>query len=311
VNDRTAPQNPRQRRRSASGPTRSIGIGIALVGLGFAMFAVYAARDQFAASDLEVPILLASIVLGVAGMYVVGANWLRIVRSIGGEAPTRSGMRWYYVGQLGKYIPGGLWAVLGRAELASRDGVARSIAYPSVVMSLITTYAAAAATGALFVAFTRDGIGQQTGWILASIAVIAATVLGLSETVVGRVNRITSRLGFTRALPSASPRLSASAIVLTMPAWLLIGAATALSARAIGVPAEFTEIVAATSYSWLAGFLVLPLPGGLGVREAVFIALWGGTTSEAAAIAVIARVVFVIVDLTGAAVSSLVARFGR
>lgn len=308
MNDHTAPETPRTGSAGPSGPARLVGVAIAIVGLGFAVYAVYAARDELTGSDLEVPAVLAAIGVGVGGMFVVGANWLRILRALGAHVPPVGGMRWYYVGQLGKYIPGGLWAVLGRGELAARGGVPRSVAYPSVAMSLITTYAAAAATGALFLALgTGDAVGKAA-WVAGSVAMIGLTVVGLSQAVVGRLNALLRRFGVTRTLPSSPPRLSITAVVFTMPAWALIGTATGLSATALGIPYDLVDIVAATAYSWLAGFLVIPLPGGLGVREAVFIGLWSGTTAEAAAIAVVARVVFVIVDLTGAGISTVAVR---
>ncbi len=302
------PSNDREPKAPAPNPSRrsrSIGVIVGLVGLAFAAYAVYLSRDELTGADLDAAVLLAAMGIGLAGMFTVGANWLRIMRKLGATVPSLGGMRWYYVGQLGKYIPGGLWAVLGRSELASRDGVARSIAYPSVAMSLITTYAAAAATGGLFLAFGSSGAAGKAGWLVGSLAMIGITVAVLSEAVIGRINALTSRFGTTVTLPSASPRLSSTAIALTMPAWVAIGAATSVTASALGFDPDTVDVVAATSYAWLAGFLVLPLPGGLGVREAVFIALWGGPASEAAAIAVLARIVFILVDLTGAAVSSI------
>ena len=47
---------------------------------------------------------------------------------------------WYFVGEIGKYVPGGIWPVVGRAELARRGGHPRSGAYASVALSLGALY---------------------------------------------------------------------------------------------------------------------------------------------------------------------------
>jgi uncharacterized membrane protein YbhN (UPF0104 family) len=91
---------------------------------------------------------------------------------------------------------------------------------------------------------------------------------------------------------------------------LAIGAATWLVAAALdpGAP-DALNIVFATVLSWVVGFLVVPAPGGIGVREAVFVAAATSLSSPgvAAAVAVVARVVFIMVDLLGAGLSTAAA----
>jgi uncharacterized membrane protein YbhN (UPF0104 family) len=145
-------------------------------------------------------------------------------------------------------------------------------------------------------------------WMVLSAATVTAAVFGLADPMVRRIETLASRFGVKVNLPSTTPGTSLMAILSTIPAWLCIGAATALVGDALGFSVDAGQIIAATSYSWLAGFLVVPMPGGIGVREAAFIALFPGTTEEAAAIAVIARIMFILVDLTGAAAATLVGR---
>ncbi|HYN32974.1 MAG TPA: hypothetical protein VES40_10130, partial [Ilumatobacteraceae bacterium] len=85
------------------------------------------------------------------------------------------------------------------------------------------------------------------------------------------------------------------------------------SARALGVPLDTDLVVTliyATCVSWIAGFVIIGLPGGLGVREAVFISMMTAPLGAgvAVSVAVISRVVSVAVDLLGAAISVPVSR---
>ena len=66
----------------------------------------------------------------------------------GAPAPWRRGLGWFFVGQLGKYVPGGIWPIVGQAELAARDGVTRSTAYRSTALSMVATLLGAAAVAA-------------------------------------------------------------------------------------------------------------------------------------------------------------------
>jgi uncharacterized membrane protein YbhN (UPF0104 family) len=61
--------------------------------------------------------------------------------------------------------------------------------------------------------------------------------------------------------------------------------------------------------SWVVGFVLVPVPGGVGVREAVFVAAAGSLDPGiAAAAAIVARAIFVVVDALGAAIGSAALR---
>jgi uncharacterized membrane protein YbhN (UPF0104 family) len=62
--------------------------------------------------------------------------------------------------------------------------------------------------------------------------------------------------------------------------------------------------------SWVVGFVLVPVPGGVGVREAAFVALVGGGVPSGvrATIAIVARLVFMLVDALGAVLGGAVVR---
>jgi len=69
------------------------------------------------------------------------------------------------------------------------------------------------------------------------------------------------------------------------------------------------RLIYVTCLSWMAGFVVIGVPGGIGVRETVFISMMTGPLGGplAVSVAVVSRVVSVAVDLVGAAASVPVA----
>src|SRR5215216_3389627 len=66
--------------------------------------------------------LALALVLAAGGMAWIGATWRRVVLAIGGSMRPSQAITWYFVGEIAKYIPGGVWPVLGRSELARRSG---------------------------------------------------------------------------------------------------------------------------------------------------------------------------------------------
>jgi uncharacterized membrane protein YbhN (UPF0104 family) len=84
--------------------------------------------------------------------------------------------------------------------------------------------------------------------------------------------------------------------------WLCIGVATWFVALTFDPNAPLLEIVFAGVLSWVTGFIVVFVPGGLGVREAAFTAAAGGALDPeiAATVAVVSRLVFMTGDTLGA-----------
>jgi glycosyltransferase 2 family protein len=72
-------------------------------------------------------------------------------------------------------------------------------------------------------------------------------------------------------------------------------------------------LVGATCLGWVAGFVFIPAPGGLGPRELVFTLLLGTNIrpGQAALFAVATRISFVVVDAAGAAAGALILRKPR
>ena len=106
-------------------------------------------RDEIA--DAEVGWLVAAVFCAGAAMAWIAACWRRAM-ALSGPTPGRAHtVAWYFAGEIGKYVPGAVWPILGRGELARRGGIARHRAYPSVGLSLAALYLAALGTACLLV----------------------------------------------------------------------------------------------------------------------------------------------------------------
>ena len=218
----------------------------------------------------------------------------------------RNAMSWYFTGQLGKYVPGGIWPIVGRAELAVRNGIPRIDAYASTGLSLVTTYAAAVVTIGIGAAATT---GHRLIAILIAIALMAAYASFSQPSLRAVIIRVASRIS-SSASSLTDPKRLVRLTVLHIPAWLLMSLSTSVTATAFGANIGIADMLFITTTSWLAGFVVVGVPGGIGVREAVFTSLAGGIigTPMAVSLALMSRVVFIAVDLSGALISNVISR---
>jgi hypothetical protein len=207
--------------------------------------------------------LALTVALATAAMLTIASGWWALLGH-----PWRTVVTWFFAGEIGKYVPGSVWPIVGRGELATRGGVPRRDAYRSVFVSLGLLYLACA-----FVAAAR--------WPWAYLPLVLGTIVA------------------RRWLPI-------ELAVRYLPAWCLIGLATWTVARSLDPHAPLLGVATAAAASWLVGFLAVPVPGGVGVREATFVALAPTLApGVAATTAVAVRVAFVLVDSVAAFVSWL------
>jgi glycosyltransferase 2 family protein len=244
------------------------GVLIGLAGVVFVVRTLLTKREEVADAFAELNgiTLVASLILGLCAMTLIGFLWTRMLVTRGHHAPPRVAMSWYFAGQLGKYVPGGIWPIVGRAELAVRGGVPRPDAYAATGLSMVTTYLAAALAislgSVLSWTYPLVGILGLTAFALGFLAFSNATLRTKVLTVLNRVS--------PRASALTEPRRLLILTVTHIPAWILMSFSTSVTASAFGADIGIMHMLFITSASWLAGFVVVGVPGGIGVRESVF-----------------------------------------
>ena len=213
------------------------------------------------------------------------------------------------VSSLGKYLPGKIWAVAGMALLAQRAGVPPWAATGSAVVM----QGLAIGTGAAVAGLTgREAIeaahpGSRIVLALLVVGAVVGVALLLWPPFLRRLLRVLAPEAEARGAPAAAG--IGFGIAANVLAWLGYGLALWLLARGLlpGAGLEPLLAVAAFTASYLAGFLAVFAPGGLGVREALFIIMLQGPLGigAATALAVASRVLLTITEF-GAAVPFLV-----
>ena len=285
-----------------------IGVAIGIAGVAFVVKTLVSKWSEVsdAFGQVDAINLFLSLLLGLAAMTSIGWIWVTMIVARSHNVRHRNAMSWYFTGQLGKYVPGGIWPIVGRAELAVRNGIPRLDAYASTGRSLVTTYAAAVVTIGIGAAATT---GHRFIAILIAIGLIVAYVAFAQPSLRAVIIRAASRISAS-ASTLTDPKRLVRLTMLHIPAWILMSLSTSVTATAFGADIGIADMLFITTTSWLAGFVVVGVPGGIGVREAVFTSLAGGIigTPMAVSLALMSRVVFIAVDLSGALISNVISR---
>lgn len=314
MNGESTSASPGTRRGSLGGRIfRGAFVGASLAFVGVALVRAW---DDLSAALRQGPwwLVMLAVGLALATMLWTAGVWLIVLRALGGWLPRGRGFGIFFVGESAKYLPGALWSVVGRGELAARHGVDRGPAYASVLLSMGLNYviAAAAACVALvpLVVATSSAANLSTFWV---VLVLPVGIALLHPRVVGPVLDVARRvvrrdLGF-HPLPWLDMiRLSS----WYLPVWFLAGLTSVAAVELVGGDAPVVRTIFAACLAWLVGFLVVPVPSGLGVREGVFAAVMSSdlTSSQALAAALLARVAFIVADSLGALAGLLLLRVG-
>lgn len=282
--------------------------------LGGALVVFFVARylarnwDEVRRAQLELTLrpgwVLASLVLVLGTYGILIESWRRMLAGWGPLLGWWESARVWVISSMGKYIPGKVWAIAGMALLAQRRGVPPWAATASAILLQVVSIA----TGALIVGITGIAAleASHPGSTIALWLLLAASVAGLalvlSPRVSARLLRLVSPGGDERLTPSAAA--VGFGIVANATAWVTYGVALWLLARGVlpGAGLGLSEAIGAFAASYIAGYLFLLAPGGLGVRESVFVIMLEPRIglANALALAAVSRLAMTAADVLAA-----------
>lgn len=260
---------------------------------------------------LSAPVLVLAFAAGLAGIVCSMMVWRELLADLGSRLSIPEAWRIFFIGQLSKYVPGSIWPVLAQSELGADRGIPRSRSALSAILCYPVMTCSGGVVAAITLPFATAGSVAQYLWILFLIPVGAAL---LSPPVLNRLLRLVLRLSGQPALSQGvSYRGLARTMAWAMAVWLCNGVMVYVLLRQLAGDKQGTLLVSVGGYSlsWVAGFLAIFAPAGLGVREAVMIAALHTQATAAIAITVslVSRAISVVADAaTGGVAAALVGR---
>jgi glycosyltransferase 2 family protein len=258
------------------------------------------------------------------GLYLVAMLpsalfWQRVLRAMGQRVGLLPAIRAYYIGHLGKYVPGKALVVVLRAGLVRGPGVSGAVAAVSVFVETLTMMA----SGSFLAAALITMLYGEKNWLFAAAAFAFMLASGLPTlpAVFKRLIRWT-RIG--RANPDAAgqlERIDYGTLLLgwlaTGIGWFIMGLSLTAVLRGMGQSSTgpplpgwidglpLTTMVVCVSV--VAGFMSF-MPGGLVVRDVVMAKLILPELGPEVAVvsAIVLRLVWLAAELAAAGVLYLI-----
>jgi phosphatidylserine/phosphatidylglycerophosphate/cardiolipin synthase-like enzyme len=210
------------------------------------------------------------------GLLVWGVVlWSLVLGRFDGARPRFRAMLQVWFGtNLAKYLPGGVWPLVTAAGMAGRLGASPVALAGSFVLHAALTALGAAAAAALLLA--PAGLAGGGLPLVAGAAAVPAALLAVHPAVLNRLVGVAARLA-RREAPAWRGRWvdGLGLLALYAATWVGYGAAFSLFVSSVAPVARgaWPMLAGVNALAFVAGFVAVFAPGGIGVREAALAGL--------------------------------------
>jgi uncharacterized membrane protein YbhN (UPF0104 family) len=270
----------------------AVRVVVALLVLAAVVVAVWRNWGEVSAHLREVP---ASTLAGAFALALLAPvstlfGWRVLLADLGTRLPLPPAASVFFVGQLGKYLPGSVWSVVAQADRGSRLGVPRRrmgvVGLLSILLSILT--GAIVGIPALPLLVARTGEVRSLWWFAPAVVLLLLLWPRLLNWGIARLLRLLRREPLEHSLTGRAIALTSLWFVL---AWLSAGLSVLVLTRAMSPDTPVRDL-AVTCLSGFAlasaiGMFSVIVPAGVGVRDGVLVVLLGALMPFPAAFAVV------------------------
>ena len=242
----------------------------------------------------------------LASLWSAMLSWRAMLEGLGDDVPVRACARIFFVGQLGKYVPGSVWVVVAQMELGAAYGLSRKVIGSASLLALGIAIPVALTIGLLAVPalLSADGSAYLLLFLVLPVAVVV-----LSPPVLNPLLDRALRLARRQPLPQRLTGATVLRVALyAAGGHLFLGLSTYLLAVDLGAsgPLLLPLAIGAFALASAAGVLAIPVPAGAGVREAVLVLSLSPVLpiGQSLLLALVSRAILTAGDVTVAALAS-------
>jgi uncharacterized membrane protein YbhN (UPF0104 family) len=275
----------------------AVAAGLAVYGLASQWDAVHAALARLAWYDVA-----GAVACVLAGLGCMLLAWRALLAGLGSALPLPAAIRVMFIGQLGKYVPGAVWALAAQVELARDYDVPRRRSTAASLVGMAVTLVVGLIAAGVMLPLTSAHAARHYWWVLAvtplAVACLHPRVIKFG---LDLVLKVLHRDPLEESVGAAA---MARALAWTTLGWLFYGAHAWFLISDFADKGAHTFALALGGYAlaWAVGFLIIFFPGGIGPREVALIAVLAPVLPSASAlvVALASRVVMTIGDLAWA-----------
>ncbi|HEY8480572.1 MAG TPA: lysylphosphatidylglycerol synthase domain-containing protein [Spirillospora sp.] len=291
---------------------RALRILLVMLALGFCGYSVASQWDATADAirQMSWTALVGALAAGLAGLFVWMLGWREFLAGLGSPLPVRAVFRISAISQLGKYVPGKVWALVTQIEMTREHRVPPERSFGSTMLAVATSTACGLAVAAVTLPLT-SAAARETYWFLFLLAPVLLALLHpkIVTWSLGLMLRVIRRPPLERPVGLG---VTLRAIAWTVLGWTMFGVHTWLLCAAVGGDGAGLPFLATGAYAlaFVAGFLVFIAPSGIGAREAALTVVLTPALPAGApvVVAIASRVLLTAADLTVAGIALLLGR---
>lgn len=273
-----------------------------LAAVAAGVWAVVSNWDEVSAAlqQLDWWIVAASLVVSIIFVILTMLAWRTLLNDAGepvGAAPAR---RIFYVSQVAKYLPGGVWNFVAAAEMGADYNISRRRSVTVLLMSMAVSVVTGLALATVAIVFGPSDVAGRYWWVL---LVLPVFLVILYPPVLNKlVNSGLTLLKREKLEQPFTGKAIGIAALYAALSWVVAGFQVWAILTGLGNPARLdTYFLTLGGYAlaWVVGFLVFFIPAGVGVREVVLgVTLTGLVSSgDIVVVVLLSRILFTIADL--------------
>ncbi|MDX6204833.1 MAG: glycosyltransferase 2 family protein [Frankiales bacterium] len=299
--------------RTPSWLWRALRIGFVVLAVGLLVAALVDQWHNVSSGWHELPVhsLLLAAGAVLLGLFFSALAWRALLADLGQQIPVMGAVRVFFVGQLGKYLPGSVWPVVAQMELGKAHGLSRRPVGTVALLVMVLNVATGLLVAVVLLPFTSPHALSRYGWAIAFLPVGLAL---LHPRILNPV--VNKAFSLARREPLEQPltlRGIAVATGWTMLMWASYGVQIWVLADGLHAQGAKSLPLLATgafALAWTAGFVAIVFPAGAGIREAVLIVAMTAVLAnkELVALAAVSRLLMTAGDLVWGAVGGLTGR---
>lgn len=278
--------------------------------VGAAVVAVVLRWDDVAAALREASWgwVLVALLLSLLTAVLAMLSWRATSAGFGAPLGVRAAAVVYLVGQVGKYLPGGVWNLAASAELGSDRGIERRRTVGTMLVAVLVSMAVAGALALLTLPGVPASPLEGHPWLvlLTPLALLAMLPVVLNTLLVVLL-RVTRQAPLPDRIGGGAVAAAAGWSLLS---WVAAGLQVHVLALAVGAEAGMPLLrlsVGGYALAWLVGFVLVFLPAGVGAREVVLAAALAPAlgTGGVLVVVLLSRVLVTAGDLLSAGLAHL------
>lgn len=273
-----------------------------IAALAAAVWAVVANWDEVRAAlaRLDPWIPIAGLVVSLLFVWLTMVAWRFILNDLGAAVQGRTASGIFFVSQVAKYLPGGVWNFLAAAEMGADHQITKRRSVSVLMVSMLVSIVTGLTLASIAVLAGPDNLLRDYWWVLVALPVfIAILTPPVLNKLVNGILRLLKREPLERNLSAAGLYRSAifsllSWIVAGVQVWLLLGG------LGYGFTLDmFLLSMGGYALAWTVGFLVFFVPAGVGVREVVLGAVLGTMVAagDVVVVVLLSRILFTVADV--------------